>query len=81
MILNASVVRDTLKKHVVDIEYRNQDGVKRHGRCTLIPSKLPGQLELEELATDDHILLLWDISSEKWVVVHLDLVVKFTPEV
>lgn len=81
MVLNTANVTDTLKKCIVNINYRNHDGVKRKARCTLKPSALPPQTVLEEFTGESRILVAYDIPTDRWVAIDLEQITSFEPEV
>lgn len=81
MVLNTANVTDTLKKCIVNINYRNYDGEKRKARCTLKPSSLPLQTVLEEFTGESRILVAYDVTQDKWVAIDLEQITSFEPEV
>lgn len=80
MILNTEQIVKALKKHVVLVSYTTSTG-NATVRCTLAPSFLPVQKDIEELATPDGAVLVWDIDHSMWVRLNAGAVFGFLPEV
>ena len=81
MVLNTANVTDTLKKCIVNINYRNHNGEKCKSRCTLKPSYLPLQTVLEEFTGESRILVAYDVGNSQWVAIDLEQITNFEPEV
>lgn len=84
MVLTFDQIVSTLKKHVVRIGYGTPEVKKKSVRCSLCPNYLPNQIDIEELANFNRtvsILSVWDVDNKKWVIIDLDRIINFEPEV
>lgn len=81
MVLVASQMRDTIRRYIVKIEYLDHENIKKHTRCTLHHAFLPEQSDIDELSDYERMIVAWDINEEKWVVIDLELIINFEPEV
>lgn len=80
MVLTEMSIIQTLKKCVANVTFWDQ-GKARKVRCTLVPNKLPQQLDIEEQTPSDHMLLVWEVDSKMWVRLDLNQVTKIESEV
>lgn len=81
MIIQENQLVTALKRCVANVTFVSNDGSLMKVRCTLKPSLLPPQVELEEFLTPDHILMVWNVDGERWAHFNSASVVKFEPEV
>jgi len=61
-----SKVIELLKEEVVDIEFTKKDGTRRIMTCTLMPEKLPKQIDVEEVALNTESLAVFDLINQGW---------------
>lgn len=83
MVLTSEQAVNTLRKCIVNVLFIKANGEKRNMRCTLSPSYLPEQTDLEEhtnVATSNTITV-WDVDKNGWRKFHTDTILKFEPEV
>lgn len=61
-----SKIIELLKEEVVDIEFTKKDGTRRIMTCTLMPEKLPKQIDVEEVALNTESLAVFDLINQGW---------------
>ena len=83
MVLTSEQVVNTLRKCVVNVLFIKANGEKRNMRCTLSPSYLPEQTDIEEHTNipASNTITVWDIEKNGWRKFHTDTILKFEPEV
>lgn len=83
MVLTSEQAVNTLRKCVVNVSFIKENGEKRNMRCTLLPSHLPKQIDLEEHTNlpVSNTVTVWDLEKQGWRKFHTDTIIKFEPEV
>ena len=78
--------KQTLSKyaatHILKVKFQKADGTMRNMKCTLHPSYLPKQTDVEESSTRDNpnVMVVWDIEKDAWRSFRIDSVDHFSYE-
>jgi hypothetical protein len=68
--MEKSKVLELLHENIVDIEFIKKDGTVRHMTCTLRPSSLPAQIDVEEhvqkKTPNANTLAVFDTINQGW---------------
>ena len=75
-------LKNTLKKHILEVTFTKKDGTERVMKCTLRPDLLPAQTDLEEQVqnrkSNSEVLAVWDLDAKGWRSFRHDSILMFT---
>lgn len=74
-------LKSKLQTGVVDVLFMKKNGEQRRMMCTLDPTRLPAQTDLEEQiqnrTRNPEVLAVWDLEKEDWRSFRYDSVIGF----
>lgn len=77
-------LKQALFDDVVEVLFVKKDGTERRMICTLKPTLLPTQTDLEEVVQkktpNPDVLAVWDLENQGWRSFRYDSVIGFTKE-
>lgn len=75
-------LKGILQTGIVNVTFVKKDGTTRNLLCTLMPSELPAQTDLEEAvqkkAPNPDVLAVWDLENKGWRSFRFDSILGFT---
>jgi hypothetical protein len=75
-------LKGVLQTGIVEVNFVKKDGTQRKLLCTLMPSELPAQTDLEEAVQkktpNPDVLAVWDIENKGWRSFRYDSILGFS---
>ena len=75
-------LKGVLQTGIANVTFLKKDGSERKLLCTLLPSELPAQTDLEEAVQkktpNPEVLAVWDLENEGWRSFRYDSVLGFS---
>lgn len=75
-------LKGVLQTGAANVTFIKKDGTQRNLLCTLMPSELPAQTDLEEQvqkrATNPDVLAVWDLENKGWRSFRYDSILGFS---
>ena len=77
-------LKGVLQTGIANVTFLKKDGTQRNLLCTLLPSELPAQTDLEEAVQkktpNPDVLAVWDIENRGWRSFRYDSIIGFTEQ-
>lgn len=75
-------LKGVLQTGIANVTFVKKDGTERKLLCTLLPSELPAQTDLEEAVQkktpNPEVLVVWDLENKGWRSFRYDSVLGFS---
>ena len=75
-------LKGVLQTGIANVSFMKKDGTQRNLLCTLLPSELPAQTDLEEAVQkktpNPEVLAVWDLENKGWRSFRYDSVLGFS---
>jgi hypothetical protein len=75
-------LKGVLQTGIANVTFLKKDGTQRNLLCTLLPSELPAQTDLEEAVQkktpNPEVLAVWDLENKGWRSFRYDSVLGFS---
>lgn len=75
-------LKGVLQTGIANVSFMKKDGTQRNLLCTLLPSELPPQTDLEEAVQkktpNPEVLAVWDLENKGWRSFRYDSVLGFS---
>jgi hypothetical protein len=75
-------LKGVLQTGIIEVNFVKKDGTQRKLLCTLMPSELPAQTDLEEAVQkktpNPDVLAVWDIENKGWRSFRYDSILGFS---
>lgn len=75
-------LKGVLQTGIANVTFLKKDGTERKLLCTLLPSELPAQTDLEEAVQkktpNPEVLVVWDLENKGWRSFRYDSVLGFS---
>ncbi len=75
-------LKGVLQTGIANVTFVKKDGTQRNLLCTLLPSELPAQTDLEEAVQkktpNPEVLAVWDLENKGWRSFRYDSVLGFS---
>jgi hypothetical protein len=75
-------LKGVLQTGIANVSFMKKDGTQRNLLCTLLPSELPAQTDLEEAVQkktpNPDVLAVWDLENKGWRSFRYDSVLGFS---
>lgn len=75
-------LKGVLQTGIANVTFLKKDGTQRNLLCTLMPSELPAQTDLEEAVQkktpNPEVLAVWDLENKGWRSFRYDSVLGFS---
>lgn len=75
-------LKGVLQTGIANVSFVKKDGTQRNLLCTLMPSELPAQTDLEEAVQkktpNPEVLAVWDLENKGWRSFRYDSVLGFS---